>query len=380
MGDLDRTFSAEIRRLRHELHRHPELSLRERGTKERLIRFLRERTGLEIHEYEQWFYAVYRTSVTPRDGGRPRRLVFRADIDALPIDESLPLPHASTVPGVSHKCGHDGHAAALAGLALQVWREGAPNDVYFLFQAAEETGAGAALALPEILREAPDEIFAWHNMSGQKKGTVRLIEGTAQFASHGQILRYKGAKAHASEPEAARNPLYAMGEFLAAIPAAAAADRYTGPVFSTPVHVRAGEPAFGISPENAAVYLTNRAERNEDLEALKTDFENLWRKLAERDGLTYSFSYTDEFRATRNHPESVRKVRGLCDQLGIEHIDDTEPYRGSEDFGLYLEHIPGCMFYLGNGETYPPLHTDAYDFNDALLETAVPLLFALARS
>ena len=102
----------KITELRHELHREPELSMQEERTMARLVTFLQDNTDLEIVRRTGWLYAV--------KAGRPggRRIAFRADMDALPIQETLPLPYASCRAGISHKCGHDGHCAALCGLAL----------------------------------------------------------------------------------------------------------------------------------------------------------------------------------------------------------------------------------------------------------------------
>ena len=108
------------------------------GLKQHLIEFLKTHTNLEIVDRGRWFYAIYHSKV-----GR-RNIAFRADFDALPIEETINLPYGSECPGVSHKCGHDGHAATLCGFALEIDQNGSDNNVFFLFQHAEETGDGAA--------------------------------------------------------------------------------------------------------------------------------------------------------------------------------------------------------------------------------------------
>ena len=135
---MDQTLYEQAVALRHQLHAHPELSGRERETQERLIAFLQENApAVELFRRDGWFYGVYH--------GDPagRRIAFRADMDALPMDETLSLPYGSQTPGVSHKCGHDGHSATLAALAAAISRTGSKNTVYFVFQPAEETGEGA---------------------------------------------------------------------------------------------------------------------------------------------------------------------------------------------------------------------------------------------
>lgn len=114
--------------LRHQLHQNPELSLQERETQKRIRRFMADNTALEIVDREGWFYAV-------KKGSDPNAepIAFRADMDALPMHESLDLPHASVNEGVSHKCGHDGHCAALCGLALELDQAEMTRTVFLFF-------------------------------------------------------------------------------------------------------------------------------------------------------------------------------------------------------------------------------------------------------
>jgi len=124
--------------LRKELHQNPEPSNQEVWTKNRLMEFVKENTRLEIVDGGKFFYAVYHA------GEDRRNIAFRADFDAIPMDEGIELPHGSRNPGFSHKCGHDGHSASLAGFALEVDQKGAEENVFLIFQHAEETGDGGS--------------------------------------------------------------------------------------------------------------------------------------------------------------------------------------------------------------------------------------------
>ena len=154
--------------LRHELHRHPELSLQEKETKQRLMDFLKKETSLAICDQGRWFYAVYA-------GKGKKRIAFRADFDALPIPEEPLLSYASENPGVSHRCGHDGHASALCGLALMLEKYGCDNEVYLIFQHAEEIGAGAAECAGLLKKIKMDRIYAFHNWSGFPEGGIVIL-------------------------------------------------------------------------------------------------------------------------------------------------------------------------------------------------------------
>ena len=127
----------KITQLRHQLHRYPELSMQEYRTKDTLINFIKKETDLEVTDRGHWFYACYHCGIPGAES-----IAFRADFDALAIPEENDLPYCSRNPGVSHRCGHDGHSAVLAGLALEVAQYGADKDVYFIFQHAEEIGGG----------------------------------------------------------------------------------------------------------------------------------------------------------------------------------------------------------------------------------------------
>ncbi|WP_071393556.1 M20 metallopeptidase family protein [Bacillus tuaregi] len=362
-----------VRKLRHELHMHPELSNEEVWTKQRLLSFIQEHSKLEIVDKGNWFYAIYHA------GEGKRNIAFRADFDALPMEESLDIPHASRIPGKAHKCGHDGHSASLAGFALEVDQKGADHNIYFLFQPAEETGDGAIQCVGFIKEHSIDEIFSYHNMSGMRFKTVHVIEGTAQFASKGMTIRMEGSPAHASQPEDGVNPAFALANIINRIPEFTAPENHKGLVLCTVVQVDIGEKAFGMSASRGELLLTIRAQYEEELDQLQDDLEKLAIAQAEAYGIkTVTISYQDEFPETKNHKESIAKVRKVCREKGIEVVDMPEAWRASEDFGHYTKATKGAMVYIGNGEDYPQIHTYEYDFRDEIIETAVELFKGLA--
>ena len=160
MLNLEQTLQRVIplaTQLRHELHAHPELSGQEVWTKQRLMDFLRTHSGLELFDRGHYFYALYRgKSDAPA-------IAFRADFDALPIEDEIDAPYRSQCAGVAHKCGHDGHSATLCALALTVEAMQPERSVVFLFQPAEETGAGAKTCLGVFDEQDIGEFYAYHN-------------------------------------------------------------------------------------------------------------------------------------------------------------------------------------------------------------------------
>jgi amidohydrolase len=357
--------------LRHELHQHPEASNQETWTKARLMTFLRDHTSLEIVDKGLWFYAIYRA------GEDRESIAFRADFDAIPMEEGCALAHASTRPGLAHKCGHDGHSASLVGLALEIDQEGADKNVYFLFQHAEETGDGALACLELLEDHEISEIYAYHNISGLPLKSVNVINGTSNFASMGMIIDMVGAPSHASQPEKGRNPAFAIAKIIDGIPIWTEASTNKGMVLCTVIQVDVGERAFGISASRGQLILTLRAEYEDELHILKSKIEELSKELAHQYGLTYGFTYQDVFPMTFNHKESNDKIRQVCKDMEFVQSELPKAYRFSEDFGYYLKKTKGAICYIGNGEDYAPIHTHAYDFPDEIIETAVELFRGL---
>lgn len=359
--------------LRHELHQYPELSNYEKWTKKHLIDFLSSNTKLEIYDRGLWFYAVYRSKVGKRN------IAFRADFDAIPMMETINIPHVSKNSGISHKCGHDGHSATLCGFALEIEQNGSDNNIFFLFQHAEETGDGAALASSFIKENNIDEIFAYHNMSKMAFKSVNIIDGTSQCASRGMNIYFEGYPSHASEPEKGRNPAFAISKVINAIPELIAHKNNKGMVLCTVVHVNVGERAFGVNPGKGVLLLTIRALYESELDKLQKNLEDLAKEQAQEYGLKVNFFYEDEFPETKNHKESNDKIRQVCYRKGIQLVEMQEAFRGSEDFGYYTKLTKGSMCYIGNGENYFNLHSYEYDFNDDIIETAVELFKGLAE-
>ncbi len=359
--------------LRHELHQHPELSNQEAWTKQHLIDFLKAHTRLEIVDNGLWFYAIYHA------GEDRSNIAFRADFDAIHMQETIDLPYASKFPGISHKCGHDGHAASLVGLALEIDQKGADKNIFFLFQHAEETGDGAAQCVSFIKENRIEEIFAFHNMSGMDFKSVNVIDGTAHYASKGMTIHMEGVPSHASEPEKGLNPAFAIAKVIDSIPELTSQKHYSGIVLCTIIQVDIGQKAFGISASRGDLLLTIRALHEDDLNKLQNNLEDFALTQAGKYGLKVSFSYNDLFPQTVNSKESSDKIRQVCKEKDFKLVEMTEAFRVSEDFGYYLKQTKGAICYIGNGKDYPSIHTFEYDFRDEIIEIAVELFKGLAE-
>lgn len=381
--------------LRHKLHKNAELSGREGKTKQILIEYISKRTSLEIRDMGAWFYAAYRAN-----GGGKKRLAFRAEMDALPIDEGTALIYCSENRGVSHKCGHDGHCASLAAFAEYVDRNGSENDVFFLFQHSEENGEGAIECEKLIDLEHIDEIYGYHNMPGFACGSVAVHSGCAACASKGMVIGLTGSNSHASQPENGNNPAFALAELILAVPElvkAAAVDCELespnpmmafgsgGMVMCTIVGSGVSSrrdceraDAFGTSAGYAYLALTIRSEDEKCMDRLEKSIINIAEAVCRRHGLASSVSYSDPFPETRNDESCAERVRAAAKALELSIAEWDEPFRSSEDFGYYTKKTKGALLYIGCGLRHAPLHTVEYDFTDELIEVAVRLFAELA--
>lgn len=397
--------------LRHTLHQHPELSMREKETMKILQTFLRENTSLEIHIRDGWFYALKKGLAScPSTGSnaglnRTEPIAFRADMDALPIPESIRLPYESQNEGVSHKCGHDGHCAVLCGLALELDGRNTDRDVYLIFQPGEEIGAGAKRCAELIREKGITEIYAMHNLGGYPEGSLVYRRGLTQPASEGLRICLTGKTSHASAPEKGNNPAGAVASIVqyalrAADPAEDRVHGISEPSSQTPEHdlmtrfksgtldspmrlctitgIRLGDGDFGISPGEGEVCLTLRAEVEEEMLAMEQLIISFASQVSAGAGLQMTYSNHDYFPETRNHDDCLDRVLYAAQENKVPAISMRELWRASEDFGHYLKICPGAMFYIGNGEDYPPLHTAEYDFNDRIIETSVNMFMRIA--
>jgi len=372
-------MTSSLIELRHALHALPELAHHEHQTAAKVVDFL---TPLRP---DHLVTGVGGTGVLATfDSGVPGPvLLFRSELDALPIEELDVHGHASRHPGVSHKCGHDGHMAIVCGLAQRL-AEHRPERgaVHLLFQPAEETGTGAAAVLADPAFEAirPDFAVAIHNMPGFPLRSLVIKPGSITAAVRSLVVRFGGRTAHASEPEKGENPALAIAGLLQGCERLSLND-ITSPEFRliTPVHVRLGSVAYGVSAGDGEVHLTIRTVANSDLAALEQSVVDLANELGERDRLDVSVEIVEEFYANMNDPEVTDRVLLAAEACGYDVVTPDIGLRTGEDFGLFSERFPCCMVLLGAGEEHHPIHNASYDFPDELIDTGVGLFDEIVR-
>lgn len=374
---MDKTIFEKAKELRHEIHAHPCLSNQERPTFDTIIAFLKENTTkIDILDRGHYVLARYKAADPKKDP-----IAFRADVDAILVYDDIDKPWKSTVDGVGHKCGHDGHAASLAALAMQVEKEGADRDVYFLFQPAEENGSGAATCTDFIKEFGIAEIYGFHSQAGAPMNTVMVRDGLLCCASKGMTVEMVGSPAHASQPENGKNPSEAIAKLVLAVGRIADQSRYKGLVLATIVQIDVGEKeAFGVAASKGKLLMTIRGEIEAEMDLLQARLEEEAKKLASEYGLTCAFRYCDAFPETCGDPACNRKIQAACEKLGYPFQFKEMFYRGSEDFGHFTKLIPGAMYMISFGEDMAVnVHTSAFDFHDPFIEMRVNLDMEILR-
>ncbi len=372
---IGKSHLKEVIKLRKTLHTHPELSGYEEQTAKRIKEFLSYSNPDKIIEGlgGHGLAAVYES------GKEGPSVLLRADLDALPIDEVNGFEHRSQNQGVSHKCGHDGHMAILAGLsALLKSQRPSKGRVILLFQPEEETGQGAArvMADPKFNEIKPDYAFALHNLPGYEKKAIVFKEGPFASASTGMIIQMQGRSSHAAHPEQGNSPVNMMAETIQGlmnIPTGK--NNFKNFVLLTIIHARLGEVAFGTNPGKAVVMATLRTYQDEDMLLMKKKAENLVRTLEKDFDIQCFISYAEEFPATTNHPEVTKLVEEAIRKAGAKHEIIEEPFRWSEDFGHFTSNYPGALFGIGSGKDHPSLHNHDYDFPDEIIETGINMFY-----
>ncbi len=369
---------ANVIELRHELHKHPEVSNNEYKTSERIVNFMKPLMPDEIVNLGETGKAFV---FKGKESGKT--IVFRAELDALPILEKNSLAYLSINPNVSHMCGHDGHMAILAGLAQKISKESHQyGKVVFLFQPAEEVEQGALDVVNDssFKNIKADYIFALHNIPGVKKHNIVIKSGSFSAASKGMTIKLSGKTAHAAEPENGISPANAISRIINQLHKLKEnKSLFKDLALLTIIHIQLGEISFGTSPGYAEIRVTLRSFENEDMALLTAHSEKIINGISKEENLECRISYSEEFPASVNDNECLGYVEESARQNNLEIETIKHPFKWSEDFGYYSQHYKSCLFGLGSGISQPPLHNPDYDFPDEIIESGINMFYGIYK-
>lgn len=368
----------KLKSIRKIFHANPEVSEHEFETQKRIISFLDEETNAIVSKVGKT--GVLATFTSKVSGPT---IMIRGDIDALPIMETNTFEHKSTLAGVSHKCGHDGHTTILLGLAKELSESGiSKGKVLLLFQPAEENGMGAQAVLNDdsFNQETIDYVFALHNLPGYEKHEIVVKENEFTGNVKSIILKMTGKTAHAAEPEQGDNPSMAISEIMAF------ADNITNNkpeeadfFLMTPIYATLGDLAYGISAGYGETHFTIRSW-DTDLMAKQSDnIVAFMNETCKKHNLVPDISWTQVFHANINHPEAVNFIRNAAKKNIFTLTERSYPFRWGEDFGLFTQKHKGAMFGLGSGITTPALHNPDYDYPDEITESGILMFHQIIK-
>jgi amidohydrolase len=368
-------WSAEIDRrrdglvaLRRDFHRHPELSFEERRTAEIIAERLHA-AGLEVRT------GIGRTGVVGvLHGDRPGRTVaWRADIDALPLTESLAQPFVSGTPGVMHACGHDGHTAIAITLAeiLAARRRDMPGTAVFIFQPAEEVFGGAKPMIEAGVLDQPrvDEIYGLHLTTQLPVGRVGLRPGPAMASADFFDVEVTGQGGHGAYPHLSMDPITAAANILVGMQNLVSREVAARETAVLTVGQFVGGTKHNIIPASAVLRGSLRtfnprvrAQIKERLAAYASHVARAYRTEARLVWMD------DGCPTVVNHDKETDFARrSAIDAIGPDDVQDIDPVMASDDMSLFLQERPGCYFRVGiaPGDDRPhPHHAPEFEMNE----------------
>jgi amidohydrolase len=367
----------ELIKLRKSIHSEPELAGEEKSTVEKVIKFISKFSP------DETIKNIGGNGIAFIFKGKEEgaSVLFRCELDALPIQEINDFDYISKFKNKGHKCGHDGHMTVLAGLAEQVSsNKDFKGKVILLFQPAEETGEGAGRMINDakLSKIKPDYVFAFHNLPGYELNSILIRKGSFASASKGMIIKLTGKTSHAAEPENGINPSFAVAEIIKKLLLLPEKLKNKNDfILVTIIHASIGERAFGTSAGYAELMTTLRAFRNDDMRSLISESEEIVKKIASDQKLKVEISYTEEFPATINDNECVEIIKHAAEKNNFSISEIKTPFRWSEDFGHFTEKYKGGLFGIGSGENHPQLHNPDYDFPDEIIPVGVTIFHTI---
>ena len=377
-------FHPEMTAWRRDFHQHPELGFEETRTSGIVAAKLREFGVDEV------ITGIARTGVVGvirGQGSSGRAIGFRADMDALPIEEATGKPWASRTPGKMHACGHDGHTTMLLGAAKYLAEtRNFDGTVYLIFQPAEENLAGAEVMVREGLfdRFPMERVFGMHNWPGAPEGTFLHASGPVMAAVANLEATITGRGAHGAMPHNGVDPILIASHVVTALQSIVA--RNVNPLEAgvvTVAHFEGGH-TFNVIPESVRLRGTARWFLPVVGDLLEARFKEIVAGIAGAMGGRAECSFIRAYPATVNEPESTAiAARAAAAVVGeARAVPLPQPTMGGEDFSFMLNEKPGAYLFLGGGkgEGDAMVHHPLYDFNDAILPIGASWFATLAET
>jgi hippurate hydrolase len=351
--------------IRRKLHTIPEIGYQEQKTTALIIHEL-EKLGVE---YEK---NIAKTGIIAwiKKGSSDKAIALRADMDALPLEELNSFSHKSTHPNCTHACGHDGHITMLLG-AIEQLKNYSKFDgtVYFIFQPAEEGGAGAKAMIDDGLfeRYKIDKVFGLHNRPTGEFGKFYIKKGAVMSSIDTFKIEIAGKSSHSSMPHTSLNPIVIASHIILAIKSIGSLniDPNSHSVISV-TQISSGD-AVNITPKDCTIEGSIRTYDRKTQETIKNRMASIVKSIAQSFDSSATLDYYNLYPATINTDidSSIESATKTVGEQGV--VTDYISSFASEDFSFFLEQKRGSFIWLGtqkpNSEVIP-LHSQDYDFND----------------
>lgn len=367
--------------IRHELHAHPELMYSEHRTAE-IIRANLSQLGIPVVGE----FAGTGIVGALRLGSSTRTLGLRADMDALSISEATELPYSSTVPGVMHACGHDGHVAILLATARYLAETRKfDGTVFFIFQPAEEGGSGARKMVKQGLFEmfSMDEIYAIHNWPSLPSGHIAVSSGPVMASTNDFKISIDGPGGHAAFPHQTVDLIGVAADIIQKIRSLVSSRIDPMSNLALAITKVLGGTTVNAFPATVEVAGTVRAFDPKVVDKVESLLREIVENSISGSGATSSVFFERKYPATINYPDKVSIVQEAALRIVPFHEFHAQtPAMTSEDFSYMLAVVPGCYIFLGNGLGFgnsPNLHTPTYDFDDESIPVGVALLSGIVE-
>ena len=377
-------FHGQMTAWRRALHAHPELGYEEFWTSDFIAAKLEE-FGIEVTR------GLGGTGVVGRLQGRQnssgKKIGLRADMDALPMSELNEFEHKSTQDGKMHACGHDGHMAMLLGAACYLAETRQfDGEVYFIFQPAEEGGAGGKAMIDDGLFDECDVKTIWgmHNWPGLGAGEFAVSEGPCMASADHFTITLNGRGSHAAMPHQASDPVLASCQLVQALQMIVS--RRSNPVDPAVVSVTMinGGSAFNVIPDSVSLSGTARAMNAASRQQIQDEIQTITHNIASAHGCVANIELFAGYPPTVNHKEEANRASAIAaDIVGADKVHmNLPPSMAAEDFAYMLEARAGAYIWLGAGEAQPGkmLHNTGYDFNDDILPVGTSYWVKLVES
>ena len=355
---------------RQDLHMNPQIGFEEEYASEKVASLLKD-FGLEVHKN------IAKTGVVGvlKKGSSNKSIGIRADMDALPIQETNTFNYKSKIENRMHACGHDGHTTMLLGAAKHLADHGNfDGTVNFIFQPDEENCFGAKTMIEEglFLKFSIDEVYAMHNIPGMEVGTFATKKGTITSSENLFEISFKGKGGHAALPHMTKDAIIIGSQIITALQTIVSRklDPVEKGVVSVTEFITDGKK--NILPGNGLIKGDARALSDKTNEIIEKNMRQLVKGICDAYGISYEVSYKTACPVTFNESQQAESAtKAAMTLLGKENSNgDCEARLFSEDFSIMSAAKPGCFVLMGNGTTgshSQPLHASNYDFNDELL-------------